>query len=101
MSSDCGDIHDFLLARVKFFFTFFSRVLTNLVLRGNNIGNEGAAALASALRVNGVLTNLDVRLNAIAGEAAQQLATAVLVSPSLERCGAVPLKELRENTRSA
>ena len=37
-------------------------VLTNLDLVGNNVGDEGATALASALRVNGVLpyrTGLD------------------------------------------
>ena len=44
-----------------------------------------------------VLTDLDVRFNDISGDAAQQLATAVLASLSLEIFGLVPLKELRED----
>ena len=37
--------------------------LTSLDLQQNNIGAEGAKALADALRVNGSLTKLDVRRN--------------------------------------
>jgi len=79
-------------------------VLTDLNLYDNSgkfqccIGDEGAMALASALRVNEVLINLDVRRNKISGDAAQPLATAVLASSSLEIFGSVPLKELRANT---
>ena len=36
-------------------------MLTNLVLWENNIGDEGAKALAAALRVNEVLTSIDLR----------------------------------------
>ena len=43
-------------------------VLTNLVLRHNNIGDEGAKALAAALRVNEVLTSIDLRNNSLGDE---------------------------------
>eukprot|EP00966_Prymnesium_polylepis_P230135 5325110-Prymnesium_polylepis.1 len=36
-----------------------------LDLRGNSIGDAGAAALAEALKVNTALTSLDIRGNAI------------------------------------
>ena len=42
-----GEIDFFL--RDKFLFAFFSRVLKTLSLNGNDIGDEGAKALASAL----------------------------------------------------
>ena len=38
-------------------------VPTNLDLVGNNVGDEGATALASALRVNGVLNKLNISWN--------------------------------------
>jgi len=43
-------------------------VLTNLSLYGNGIGEEGAKALASALRVNGVLTILNLCDNDLGDE---------------------------------
>jgi len=42
---------------------FFSRVLTELRLDENNIGDEGAAAIAEALRGNEVLTTLNLANN--------------------------------------
>jgi len=42
-----------------------SGVLTTLNLDNNNIRDEGAAAIAEALRGNGVLTNLDLRANGL------------------------------------
>ncbi len=36
----------------------FNRVVTELVLNANNIGPEGAIAIAEALKVNAVLTTL-------------------------------------------
>ena len=44
--------------------------MTELDLGGNEIGDEGATALASALEVNGVLTSLDVAFNSLTEEAA-------------------------------
>ena len=42
--------------------------MTELWLGANKIGDEGAAALASALRVNGVLTHLDLESNNLGEE---------------------------------
>ena len=41
----------------------FNRVLTELNLRNNSIGPEGAKAIAEALKVNPVLTKLDLKYN--------------------------------------
>ncbi len=41
----------------------FNRVVTNLGLYNNNIGPEGAIAIAEALKVNAVLTKLDIQYN--------------------------------------
>ena len=50
-------------------------VLTNLDLGFNNIGAEGANAIANSLKSGmAVLKNLSVAYNNIHGEAAQQLA---------------------------
>ena len=50
-------------------------VLTNLDLGVNNIGAEGAKAIANSLKSGmAVLKNLSVAYNNIHGEAAQQLA---------------------------
>ena len=38
------------------------------MLTKNNIGDEGAAALASALRVNAVLKSIDLRFNRLGDE---------------------------------
>ncbi|KOO33509.1 hypothetical protein Ctob_010651 [Chrysochromulina tobinii] len=59
-------------------------VLTRLDLERNEIGPEGAKAIAEALKVNAVMKNLSVAYNNIVGEAAQQLAAAALGSLSLE-----------------
>ena len=50
----------------------FNRVMTTLGLNSNNIGPEGAIAIAEALKVNAVLTKLDIRINIMgyAGEKA-------------------------------
>ena len=50
-----------------FFFLRFSAGLTKLNLRENSIGDEGAVAIADALRVNGVLTDLNLSGNNIGG----------------------------------
>ena len=72
-------------------------VLTRLDLERNEIGPEGAKAIAEALKVNAVMKNLSVAYNNIVGEAAQQLAAAALGSLSLEVLSGVPIKELRED----
>ena len=54
-----------------------STVLTNLGLVNNNIGDEGAKALAAALRVNAVLKSLDVGGNEIGDEGAAAIAEAL------------------------
>ncbi len=41
----------------------FNRVLTELSLWNNSIGDEGAIAIAEALKVNAVLTELDLEYN--------------------------------------
>ena len=41
----------------------FNRVLTELWLGGNDIGDVGAKAIAEALKVNAVLTKLDIWAN--------------------------------------
>ena len=47
----------------------FSRVLTHLSLIDNNIGPEGAKALADALKSGmAVLTKLDARVNGLGDE---------------------------------
>jgi hypothetical protein len=66
-----------------------------LFLDWNDIGDDGAKALASSLEVNGALTNLDTRGNSTSGDAAQQLAVAVLASASLHVFSKVPIKELK------
>ena len=50
----------------------FNRVVTSLYLYGNGIGDEGAIAIAEALKVNAVLTKLNLNYNSmgVAGETA-------------------------------
>ncbi|EOD30779.1 hypothetical protein EMIHUDRAFT_113049 [Emiliania huxleyi CCMP1516] len=55
-------------------------VLKTLGLGGNNIGDDDAAAIAEALAVNGVLTNLDLFSNSIGDEGAKALASALRVN---------------------
>ena len=50
----------------------FNRVLTFLSLDNNNIGAEGAKAIAEALKVNAVLTKLDIRINLNMGDAGKE-----------------------------
>ena len=61
-----------------------NKVLTDLNLRLNNIGDKGAAALGKALEVNGVLTNLDLWNNNIGDEGATALASALRVNAVLK-----------------
>ena len=59
-------------ARVLALRKFFSPVLTSLDLGGNRlIGDDGAKAIAEALKVNPVLTKLDLMYNNL-GEAGKQ-----------------------------
>ena len=62
---------------------------------GNDIGPEGAKALAPALAANASLTKIDVRRNHITGEGASQLSSAVLSNKKLEYFNEIPLNELR------
>ena len=62
---------------------------------GNNLGPEGAKAIAPAIRDSRSLTAVDTRFNGIHGEGAEQLAAAVLGSASMVTFGKVPIKELR------
>ena len=69
---------------LDFFFRFFSRVLTDLNLFDNNIRDEGAAAIADALKGNGVLTKLGLFDNSIGPTGATALADALRrISPLL------------------
>jgi hypothetical protein len=59
-------------------------VLTNLNLSFNsNIGDDGAKAIAEALKVNPVLTELNLRYNSIGGDGAKAIAEALKVNPVL------------------
>ncbi len=57
--------------------------LTNLDLRDNNIGTEGANALATVLKENSSLTNLDLSGNNIGDEGVNALATVLKENSSL------------------
>ena len=63
-------------------------VLTKLELSGNRIGNEGAIAIAEALKVNAVLTTLFLNDNQIGDEGAKAIAEAL-------KSGTAVLTELR------
>ena len=58
-------------------------VLTNLRLDNNSIGANGAKAIAEALKVNPVLTSLDLRTNSIGNGGAMAIAEALKVNPVL------------------
>ena len=62
----------------------FSPVLNNLDLTGNDIGDDGAKAIAEALKVNPVLTTLDLHNNLIGAEGAKAIAEALKVNPLLK-----------------
>ena len=48
--------------------------MTELNLRYNSIGGEGAKAIAEALKVNPVLNNLDLGYNSIGDDGAKAIA---------------------------
>ena len=52
-------------------------MLKTLDLFDNRIGDEGAKALASALRVNGVLTSIDLRRNNLGDKGKKAIQDAV------------------------
>ena len=52
-------------------------VLTTLYLNGNSIGNEGAKAIAEALKVNATLTKLELWANRIGHDGAKAIAEAL------------------------
>ncbi|KOO27685.1 hypothetical protein Ctob_014594 [Chrysochromulina tobinii] len=58
-------------------------VLKNCYLLNNKIGNEGAKAIAEALKVNAVLTSVDLRVNSIGDEGAKAIAEALKVNAVL------------------
>ena len=74
-----------------FFFRFSAGVLTDLDISENYITDEGAKALASALRVNGVLTSISLSRNKIGSEGAAAIAEA------LRGNGVLKSIELRNN----
>jgi hypothetical protein len=57
--------------------------VTNINLWGNDIGPEGALALANALQVNTSVTTINLRLNNIGDEGASALADALEVNTSV------------------
>ena len=63
----------------------FNRVLTTLDLINNNIGPEGAIAIAEALKVNAVLTVLWLSDNNIGDDGAKAIAEALKVNPVLTK----------------
>jgi len=60
-----------------------NKTVTNIVLEANLIGNEGTQALAEALKVNTTLTNINLRVNNIGEEGAQALAEALNINTTL------------------
>ncbi|KOO26799.1 hypothetical protein Ctob_001341, partial [Chrysochromulina tobinii] len=81
----------------------FMAVLTCLVLEHNNIGDEGAKAIAEALKVNAVMTTLNLRVNNIGVEGAKAIAEALKVNAVLttlhldaNNIGAVGAKAIAE-----
>jgi hypothetical protein len=69
-----------------------------LDLSMNDIGPEGAKAVAAMAAVVASLTSLSTAYNDISGNGAQQLAAAVLSKPTLEVFSGIPLKELRADS---
>ena len=67
-------------------------------LSENNLGPEGAAALAPSLGVAASITHLDVRYNDISGEGASQLSAAVLSHTKMEVFNDIPVKEMRADS---
>ena len=63
--------------------TFASGSLEVLELWGNNIGDEGAKALAGAIGASGSLATLDIGYNNIGDAGAKELAGAIGASGSL------------------
>ena len=53
-------------------------------MRRNDIGDDGAKAIAEALKVNPVLTTLDLWNNSIGPEGAMAIAEALKVNPLLK-----------------
>ena len=64
----------------------------------NNLGPEGAKALAPGLAATASLTHCDVRENKIAGEGASQLSAAVLANTKIEVFNEIPIKEMRADS---
>ena len=62
---------------------FVSASITNLVLRHNEIGSEGAVALGKALEVNASIKNLNLRQCGIGKDGAVALAEALHVNASM------------------
>ena len=72
--------------------------LTSLDLSFNNLGTDGAAVLAPAIAVCASLTRMDVRGNDIAGDSASQLSASVLGHTKIEVFNDVPIKEMRADS---
>ncbi len=62
----------------------FNRVVTTLYLRWNKIGDEGAKAIAEALKVNAAVTTLYLGSNNIGDEGAIAIAEALKVNAVLK-----------------
>ena len=77
-----------------------SHKIEELSLFNNQIGAAGAKSLAAMIAVSRFLTSVNVSMNDITGDGAQQLADAALHKPSLESFCAIPLKELRADSVS-
>ena len=67
-----------------------------LDLRENDIGLDGAKAVAAMVAVVASLTSLSTVNNNISGNGAQQLASAVLAKPTIEKFSYIPLRRLKE-----
>ena len=72
--------------------------LTELDLKGKDVGVEGVMVVAGLIPVMGALTHVDVRHNNISGDGAVQLAAAVLGNIKIEIFNEIPIKEMRADT---
>ena len=78
--------------------TLISLSCVQLNLSRTYLDPEGAKALAPALAASPSLTSLDVRSNNIADDGASQLSSAVLGNTKIEVFNRVPIKEMRADS---
>ena len=68
---------------IKFIFQELSSSVTSLSLWNNEIGDDGARAIAECLKVNSSLTELNLYINEIGDDGARAIAECLKVNSSL------------------